>query len=460
MKESNNSPYQNSGSHYNKKSYGLPTTIAMIVGIVVGSGIYFRADDVLLYTEGNLLLGILILALGAICIIFGSLTLSKLSYHCSSSGGIVAYFEEFLDTKIAAGFGWFQLFAYFPPITIIISWVAVRYMLMLFQIEISLSMQILFGLLLAFFLTFINTINKKLGGYLQNIATAIKILPLLFIAVSGVFFVSPLSSEQIGTFTFASQFSKGTWLSALVPLAYSYDGWTVAMNIAPEVKNPKKNMTLALILSPLIILFVYLCYFYGVSSILTPGKVIELGDEAVFVAGRTLLGERMGNIFLIAIIISVLGVLNGLTLASIRFPQAMAEKGMFPDYGISKISDKFNISIKSSLLYCATLVIWAILHYLVMTYDIFNGHDVSEISIVYNYLCYILLYITVFKLDKVIDGEKSHKILAALAIFGSLMIFIGSLFAQPVTVILFIAMCSIISLAGILYYSKNINKKS
>lgn len=451
MKENNNPSYKS------KKSYGLATTIAMIVGIVVGSGIYFRADDVLLYTEGNLLLGILVLALGAICIIFGSLTLSKLSYHCSSSGGIVAYFEEFLDKKIAAGFGWFQLFAYFPPITIIIGWVAIRYILMLFQIELSLSIQILFGLLLALFLTFINTINKTLGGYLQNIATAIKLLPLLLIAIAGIFFTSPLSSEQIGVATFASHFSKGVWLSALVPLAYSYDGWTIALNIAPEVRNPKKNMTTALVLSPIIILFIYLCYFYGISSILTPEKITTLGDEAVFVAGLSLFGERMGNIFLIAIIISVLGVLNGITLASIRFPQAMAEKGMLPDYGISKISSRFNVSIKSALLYCSTLIIWAIIHYLVMTYDIFNGHDVSEISIVYNYLCYILLYITVFKLDRVIDGEKPHRILAGIAILGSLMIFLGSLFAQPVTVILFIAMCSIISLTGIFYYSKNEN---
>lgn len=47
----------------NKQSYGLFTTITMIVGIVIGSGIYFRADDIFIYANGNLALGLMVLAL-------------------------------------------------------------------------------------------------------------------------------------------------------------------------------------------------------------------------------------------------------------------------------------------------------------------------------------------------------------------------------------------------------------
>lgn len=81
------------------KSYGLFTTITMIVGIVVGSGIYFRAYDIFAYTNGNLLLALLVLTMGSICIIFGSLSLSQLSKRCDDRGGLVAYFEHFINKK-------------------------------------------------------------------------------------------------------------------------------------------------------------------------------------------------------------------------------------------------------------------------------------------------------------------------------------------------------------------------
>ena len=62
-----------------KHAYGILTGITMIVGIVIGAGIYFKADDILSFTGGNMLLGFLVLVIGASNIIFGSLSLSELA---------------------------------------------------------------------------------------------------------------------------------------------------------------------------------------------------------------------------------------------------------------------------------------------------------------------------------------------------------------------------------------------
>ena len=97
-----------------KGHYGLTTAIAMIVGIVVGSGIFFKADDILIYTGGSVRLGIIAFMIGAISIIFGSLSLIELSLRSTKSGGVIAYYEEFLSDKVASAFGWFQIFVYFP----------------------------------------------------------------------------------------------------------------------------------------------------------------------------------------------------------------------------------------------------------------------------------------------------------------------------------------------------------
>ncbi len=73
----------------NQQKYSLFTTIAMIVGIVIGSGIFFKSDNVLIYTNGNILLGILVFVIAAFSIIFGSLSVSELASRTDEAGGII-----------------------------------------------------------------------------------------------------------------------------------------------------------------------------------------------------------------------------------------------------------------------------------------------------------------------------------------------------------------------------------
>lgn len=104
-----------------KDHYGFFTATAMIIGIVIGSGIFFKSDDVLAYTGGNVIIGILVFCLAAFGIIFGSLTLSELSLRTAKAGGAIGYYEEFVSLKVAAVFGWYQTFVYFPSITVVVA---------------------------------------------------------------------------------------------------------------------------------------------------------------------------------------------------------------------------------------------------------------------------------------------------------------------------------------------------
>jgi APA family basic amino acid/polyamine antiporter len=78
------------------RRYGLFTAITMITGVVIGSGIFFKADNVLSYTNGNVLLGIIIFAVAAMAIIFGCLSISQLANLTDKPGGLIAYTEEFV----------------------------------------------------------------------------------------------------------------------------------------------------------------------------------------------------------------------------------------------------------------------------------------------------------------------------------------------------------------------------
>src|SRR5699024_10367545 len=120
------------------------------------------------------------------------------------------------------------------------------------------------------------------------------------------------------------------WLAALVPLAFSFDGWIVATSITGEVKNPKRNMTLALILGPLLVLVVYLLFFLGLNRMLGPEYILTAKDYAIHKAGELILGTYGTKILLSFVLISVLGVVNGVVLGGLRMPQALAEKNMIP----------------------------------------------------------------------------------------------------------------------------------
>ena len=82
------------------KKYSLWTTITMIVGVCIGSGIFFKSDNILVATKGSIILGVLLFVLAAIAIIFGSLTIAELSSRTDKPGGIITYAEEFISGKL------------------------------------------------------------------------------------------------------------------------------------------------------------------------------------------------------------------------------------------------------------------------------------------------------------------------------------------------------------------------
>ncbi|MEG0319511.1 MAG: amino acid permease, partial [Niameybacter sp.] len=168
-----------------KNEYGLFTTIGMIVGIVIGSGIFFRSDNILIATGGSIALGVLVFCLSAISIIFGSLTISELASRTTKAGGIIAYAEDTCNKYVACAFGWFHTFLYYPTLICVVAWVVGIYMCLLFGLSGTLLLQIGIGSSVICLLFVFNILSAKLGGYFQNLATVIKLIPLFIIGIAG-----------------------------------------------------------------------------------------------------------------------------------------------------------------------------------------------------------------------------------------------------------------------------------
>lgn len=410
-----------------KRNYGLFTAVAMITGIVIGSGIFFKSDNILVWTNGSIVGGVLVFVLAAIAIIFGSLSISQLATMTDKPGGIITYAEEFCSMPVGCAFGWFQSMAYLPSITAVVAWVGGIYTCILFQFPNTLENQILIGAGYILLLFFFNILSAKLGGYIQNGTTIIKLIPLFVIAIAGLIAGDPV---QVITETPRSIGMTGL-MSAIPPIAFSFDGWAISTAICHEIKDSKKNLPRALIISPILILIVYVLYFVGISTLVGPQRVAEMGDEHVNYAASLLFGSVGTKVILVFVLTSILGTVNGIILGSIRLPYAMGLRNMLPGADILKRENHKLGGMPVNSAICAFLfsIVWLVVHYVTQKYQLLPNSDVSEISIVTNYLGYIVLYVAVIRLARQgkIKSLWSGYVVPVCAIVGALIILMGGL---------------------------------
>ncbi|MFO8069018.1 MAG: APC family permease [Alkalibacterium sp.] len=437
-----------------RQHYGLSTAISMIVGISIGSGIFFKSDDILQATGGSVWLGILVFMIGAFCIIFGSITLSQLASRSQKRGGVISYYEEFVSPRFASAFGWFQLFVYYPTITAVVSWVSGIYTVSLLNLTPTLELQTLLGFSYLSFFFLMNYLSYKLGGRFQNVTTVVKMIPLIGVALIGLFWTQGTPALPEGVVTVESSAVGWGFLAALAPIAFSFDGWIVSTSITQEVKDHHKNMPIALTIGPLIVLSVYLAFFLGMIAIVGTEYILSAGDQAISQIGYSIFGASGEKILLAFVLIAILGVVNGISLGYIRLPQTLASKNMIPfSEKIAQISDKEGLSPYAALSAYLITVFWLMIHYLTQRFDVLAGGDISEIAIVFSYVAYILLYVKVMGLKKtgIIKSTFLGTVAPVLGVIGSLVILLGGVISNPVYSPVFLLFSGGVCVLGYLY---------
>lgn len=427
----------------------------MIVGIVIGSGIFFKTDDILGYTNGSVWLGVLVFSIAALSIIFGSLSISNLAALTDRPGGAMTYAEEFISKRFGSAFGWFQVFVYFPTLSVVLSWVVGIYFCQLFNIDAGLMGQI--GVGIAWFLVCFgfNILSAKIGGAFQNASTIIKLIPLIVIAAAGLIFGNPAAALT------APQAAGGSagWVAAIGPIAFSFDGWIISTAIAHEVKNAKSNVPKALVFAPLFILLGYLLYFVGVSAYLGPQTIISLGNESVAQMSLQLFGPFASKALITFVTISVMGTANGVILGYIRLPYSLSLRGMLPgSKWLSKINPKNSMPVNSGIFAMCVCAVWWVIHYFTMQYGIIGNSDISEIAIVMCYVLFAVLYFRVFLfwLKGKIKGVFKGLIFPLLATMGAGFIVYGGL--QNPYFFIFVGICFLVLLCGFFMAPKEIKE--
>ncbi len=438
-----------------RREYGLFTTIAMIVGIVIGSGIFFKSDDMLGYTGGNVGLAVLVFCIAAFTIVFGCLTFSQLAALTDKPGGVITYANEFIGKRWASMFGWFQAFIYYPTLTVLLSWVVGVYVSLTMGWPMDFWRFCIIGLIwFAICFTF-NILSAKIGGLFQEAAVIIKLIPLFAIAIGGLIFGDPIAAIQNPTPEAIEATKTLGWAAAIGPIAFSFDGWVVSMAVAHEVRNSKKNVPRALVAAPLFVLAAYLMYFLGITGYIGVDQVMKLGDASVATAATNLIGPMFASIIYVFVTISVMGTTNGVILGYIRLPYSLALRNAIPfSNSLKKISPKLNMPVNSAFFAIAVSLVWWVIQYLQDKYSLLINGDIAEIAISVSYLLYIILYYQVFRLWRQgkVKGIWYGVVFPIFATIGSLFVLIGGL-TNP-QFIIFVVICAVAIVGGFLYGGK------
>ena len=333
-----------------KRVLGLPTGILLVAGIMIGSGVFKKIAPMsaALMSEPYILAAWII---AGIITMFGAFTLAGLATTTTESGGIY----EYLRLTVGNFFSFLYGFTVFTIIgsgsVAALAFVFSQSLHTLVTIpdplqhlkDISIGNFIfpfassgvkMVAVLSIIILTWVNIRGTKNGGILNNIVTAAKILGILIMIVAGLFYSnsSTATTTEINT---SIQFSSTGLFSALfgamLSAFWAYDGWAIISSVTGEMKNPKRNVPLAIIAGVGVAMLLYVLLNYTFMQVLPVSTLAAIGenDIAAAVVAGTVMGKTGTVLIAVLIMICTFGALNACIIVYPRIYYRMAQENFF-----------------------------------------------------------------------------------------------------------------------------------
>ena len=450
-----------------ERKYGLFTAICMVVGIVIGSGVFFKAQTILTKTGGDMPLGILAWVIGGAIMLVCLLTFSFMSQKYEKVNGLVDYAEATVGPRYGYYMGWFAATIYFPAMTSVLCWVTARYTLE-FVVSVNPDFPliipaaeggcivgpecIVLSLVIMCFAYAVNALSPRLAGRFQTSTTVIKLLPLGLMAVVGIVYglANGMLTQNFQTVAEVEGVSGNPLFAAVCSTAFAYEGWIIATSINSEIKDSKKNLPKALILGGVVIAAVYILYYIGVAGGATNQELIDQGATVAF---SNIFGGVLGNILKLFIAISCFGTVNGLMLACCRGMYAVAARGEGPMPEVFRqVDSKTNMPNNSSIIGLLLVAVWLCYFYLANLAGTWTGpfvFDSSELPIITIYLMYLPILIQWMRKEKE-QNVLRRFVMPALAMCGSIFMVIACIFSHGWGCLWYMIVFAVIMLIGFL----------
>ena len=270
----------------------------------------------------------------------------------------------------------------------------------------------------------------------------------------GIFSGDLMQSSEVSTVSVTGE-SAGGILGAVVAFAFAFEGWIFATCINSELKDAKKNLPRALFFGAIVIIAVYLGYFIGIFATLTPDEILA-SENLPKDAFTALFGNQIfGTVAYVFVVISCLGTMNGLVLASCRgiYSVAVRGEGPVPEY-FSKINPKFNMPIRSSVFGLVMVFIWLLqwqIGFINGDLPRFISFENDELPIICFYACCIPIFIYIMKECRDLGFVKRF-VIPSLASAAAIFMVFAAVYKYRLEALNYLLVFTVIMAVGMLFY--------
>ena len=331
-----------SGVHSLRRDMGIWTAVSLVVGTVIGSGI-FIVPKTMIGEMGTPGLVLAVWVFGGILSLAGALTYAELAAMMPEAGGEYVYLKEAYGPFWGFIYGWTQMwvaksasvatlatgfFYYLANFVPALENVVARIPLPIGEnggpLEIRAGQLLAMAVILG--LGFVNWLGVKQGAGLQVTVTVLKVVLFAAVVGCGLF----LGQAHVANFStsVAARGGAAGFFAALVAALWAYDGWNNVGMVSGEIRNPQRNLPLALILGTILVILIYLAANVAYFAVL-PASSVASSNRVAAEMMRKILGSWGAGAVSFAAMISIFAALNGSILTGSRVPYALARDGYF-----------------------------------------------------------------------------------------------------------------------------------
>lgn len=402
-----------------KRTIGLWQGLAIVVGMIIGSGIFLK-PSVVLCDAGSPLFAIGAWVLGGIVTLASALSVAEIAANMPRAGGLYTYLEELYGERVGFLLGWVQSVISYPASVaaqaIAFSVYTAWFIPMTDTAETLLAIGVLALLLV------LNILSTRTGGAIQVIATVGKLIPIAVILVLG------FTRASIPGAAGLESGLLGHAGSAIMGTLWAYDGWIGVTNMAGEMKDPKKNLPRVICIGILFVIAVYVAFNLVIFRLL-PYDAIAATETPGADAAVALLGAGGATFLTAGILVSVFGSLNGYLMTAARVPQAMAQEGKLPFAKVlGSLHSKFGTPT-------AALIMQALLAVVYILTGTFN--TLTDLLVFALWIFFTLGVLAVFRLRKRgLSAKENYRVplypvVPVIGAAGGIFILVSTAVASP-----------------------------
>ncbi|RKP06965.1 amino acid/polyamine transporter I [Thamnocephalis sphaerospora] len=370
---------------------GLFSGVTMIVGLIIGSGV-FASPGPLFIQAGSVGMALIVWLVAGLLSMLGAYCYAELGTLITKSGGEYQYLKTAFGSAVGIVYAWSNVVLINPLGTATIAVVFARYLLTLVYFQpgtnpdemasapdYQIKLVACGGILL---ITLINCISQRSGNIVQNVFTLAKLLAIAIIMVVGMVWIGTGHVENFQDSFKGTSTEPLAYGTAMYMALFAYNGWNNLNYATGELKNPRRNLPLAITISCLLVIACYELANIAYFAVL-PVEMVRTSQTVAMQLGLATMGS-FGGYFMAAMVVgSTFGAMNGNMWATSRLIVANAEEGTVFPRALAHIHPARNTPIRAWILLAVITMLWTL------------PGDFTYLANIYAFLLWIFYFLAV-----------------------------------------------------------------